>query len=85
MVHSVKHLIPDFGSDHDLTIHEFKPSIGLCADSAEPAWDSVTLSLPLSHLLSLSQNKPKNKQKITSISNNVASYLEQSNEIFKTK
>ena len=44
------------GSGHDLTVHEFKPRIRLCADSAEPAWDS--LSLPLSHsalpLLSLS-------------------------------
>ena len=33
---SVKHLILDFGSGHDLTVHEFKPCIGLCAISTEP-------------------------------------------------
>ena len=26
----------DFGSDHDLTVLEFKPHTGLCADSWEP-------------------------------------------------
>ena len=26
----------DFGSGYDLTIHEFKPPIRLCADSSEP-------------------------------------------------
>ena len=26
----------DFGSGHDLTVREFEPSIGLCADSSEP-------------------------------------------------
>ena len=26
----------DFGSGYDLTIHEFKPLIRLCADSSEP-------------------------------------------------
>ena len=46
MAQSVKCLILDFGSGHDLTVHEFEPRIRLCADSAEPAWDS--LSLPLS-------------------------------------
>ena len=33
---------PDFGSGHDLTVCEFKPHIGLCTDSAEPAWDSLS-------------------------------------------
>ena len=33
----VKHPALDFSSDHDLTVHEFKPPTGLCADSAEPA------------------------------------------------
>lgn len=33
----------DFGSGHDLTVHEFKPHMGLCADSVEPAWDSISL------------------------------------------
>ena len=26
----------DFGSGHDLTVLEFEPLIGLCADSSEP-------------------------------------------------
>ena len=36
----------DFGSGHDLTVREFESHVGLCADSAEPACDSVSLSLP---------------------------------------
>ena len=44
---SVKHLTLDLGSGHDLTIREVKPHIGLCADSAGPAWDSLSLSLSL--------------------------------------
>ena len=65
MVQSVKHLTLDFSSglssSHDLTVHE----VGLLADSAEAAWDSlcappllmlvITLSLSLS--LSLKMNK----------------------------
>ena len=43
---SVKHLILDFSSDHDLTVCEFKPHTGLCADSVQPAWDSLCLSAP---------------------------------------
>ena len=54
----------DFSSGHDFMVHEFKPHIGLCADSVEPAWDllspSLSLSLPpsltLMYALSLSQN-----------------------------
>ena len=57
MAQSVKHLILDFSSGHDLTVHEFEPHI--CAVSTEPAWDSLSprlfapphsnsLSLPLS-------------------------------------
>ena len=26
----------DFGSGHDLVVHEFKPRVGLCADGSEP-------------------------------------------------
>ena len=26
----------DFGSGHDLTVREFEPRVGLCADSSEP-------------------------------------------------
>ena len=59
----VKSLTLDFGLGHDLMVHGFDPCIGLCADSAELAWDS--LSPPLSLLpplsippqLTLSQNK----------------------------
>ena len=62
---SVKCLTLDFGSGHDLTVGGFEPLTGLCADSAEPAWDflspSLFLHLPhlraLAHVLSLSQNK----------------------------
>ena len=37
VVQSVKRLTLDFGSGHDLSVCEFEPCIGLCADSAEPA------------------------------------------------
>ena len=51
-----------FGSGHGLTVREFESCIGLWADGAEPAWDSLflplSLPLPLSHThSSLSQNK----------------------------
>ena len=48
---SDKHLTLDFGSGHDLTVHEFEPSL-----SVEPTWDSFSPSFsaaPL-HALSLS-------------------------------
>ena len=35
----------DLGSGLDLTVHGVEPHIGLCADGAEPAWDSLPLSL----------------------------------------
>ena len=61
VVQSVKHLILDFGSNQDLTVHEIEPRTGLCPGSAEPAWDSrspsLSLPLPSSCSLSLSQNK----------------------------
>ena len=31
----------DFSSGHDLTVREIKPCMGLCADTVEPAWDSL--------------------------------------------
>ena len=46
----VKRLTLDLGSCYDLTVHEIEPCIGLCADSTEPAWDSLSLPLPLSAL-----------------------------------
>ena len=49
----------DFGSGHDLTVHEFEPCVRFCADSEEPTWDS--LSLPLSVSLSLSLKKTLKK------------------------
>ena len=54
-VQSAKRPTLGFGSGHDLTVREFKPHIGLCADSAESAWDS--LSPPLPHLLPTKINK----------------------------
>ena len=53
MAQLVKHPTLDVSSGHDLTAHEFKPCIGLYADSIEPDWDSGSLLLPNA----LSQNK----------------------------
>ena len=52
--------VSDFGSGHDLTVREFQPCVGLCADGSEPGacfWFCVSLSLCPSptHALSLSQ------------------------------
>ena len=44
MAQSVKHLTLDFGSDHDLTVLEYELHVGLCADSVELAWDSLSPS-----------------------------------------
>ena len=59
MAQLVKCATLDFSSGHDLTFGEFKPRVGLCSDSVEPAWDSVSLSLslPLPCLLSISLSK----------------------------
>ena len=62
---SVKCPTLDFGSGHNLMVREFKPCVGLYADSAEPAWDSLSFSLSLCpsatrsyvHVLSLSLSK----------------------------
>ena len=56
MTQSVKHPTLDFGSGHDSTIHGFEPHVGLCTDSAKPAWGflSPSSSAPLPHSLSLS-------------------------------
>ena len=58
MAQSVKYLRLDFGSGHDLTVHEFKSHTRLCADSINSAEDSLFLSL------SLSKHKLKKKKKI---------------------
>ena len=47
---SVKCLTLDFRFGHDLMVLEIKPCVGLCADSTEPAWDSL-LSLSVSDSL----------------------------------
>ena len=54
-----KHPTLDFSSGHDITVCEFEPHVGLCANSTEPAWGSLSpfLSAPLPSTLSLSQNK----------------------------
>ena len=54
---SVKHLTLDFGSGHDLIVCGLEPHPGLCAESVEPAWDSLSPSLPLLHSHTLSQKK----------------------------
>ena len=54
---------PDFGSGHDLTVHEFEPHVGLCADNMETALDSLSPSLSAPPPLTLSQNKLKKKIK----------------------
>ena len=50
---SVMRLTLGLGSGHDLMVCRFESCIGLCVDSAEPAWGSLSLSLSLSLLLSL--------------------------------
>ena len=41
----VERYVLDFGSGHYLLVRGFEPLVGLCDDSTEPTWDS--LSLPL--------------------------------------
>ena len=55
MVQSVKGLTLGFSSGHDLTVCEFEPHVGPGADSAEPAWDSLSVTTPLTLSVSLSQ------------------------------
>ena len=42
MAHLVKCLALDFSSGHDLMVREFESRIGLCTDSMEPTWDSLS-------------------------------------------
>ena len=65
MALSVKRLTLGFGLGLDLTVSEFKPRVGLCANSVEPAWNSLSpplsapppIACPLSLSLALSQNE----------------------------
>ena len=54
----------NFGSGHDLIVHEFEPRVRLCVDRSEPGAGfgfsislslSLSLSLPVPHYLSLFQ------------------------------
>ena len=54
MVQPVKRPTLGVGSGHDLTVREFESLVRLCADSAEPAWDSLSSSLSAPPLLMLS-------------------------------
>ena len=47
----------DLVSGHDLMVCEFEPHMGLCAESVEPAWDSLSASPLLAHSHSLKINK----------------------------
>ena len=69
----VKRLTLDFGSGHDLTVREFKPYVGLCGDSVEPACNSLSpcLSAPTQLMLSLSENTFKNLLKLKSFRANL--------------
>ena len=42
----VKRLTLGFSSGHDLTVRGIEPRVQLCADTEEPAWDSLSLSGP---------------------------------------
>ena len=55
MAQSIKCANLDVGSGHDLKVPEIKPRVGLCADSSEPTWDSLSpcLSAPPLFVLSL--------------------------------
>ena len=55
---SVKQPTLDFGSGHDLTVHEIEPCfLGLCTDSIQPAWESLSPFLSAPHPLALSLSK----------------------------
>ena len=54
MAQSVKHPTLDFSSGHDLTVHGIKPCLRLCTGSMEPAWDSLSISIYPSPMLSFS-------------------------------
>ena len=54
---SVKRRTLDFGSGHDLTVHEIESHVRLCADRVESAWNSPSLSAPPLLVLSLSLSK----------------------------
>ena len=62
MAQSVEHLTLDFSSGHDLTVCGIKSHVRLCADSAEPAGDSLSPSLCLCPSPTLSHSRKKQKK-----------------------
>ena len=54
---SDEHPTLDFRSGHDLTVCESRPCVGLCADSVEPAWDSLSSTLSATRAFSLKIHK----------------------------
>ena len=55
MAQSVKCLTLDFGSGHDVTVHEFEPCIGFCTDGVDLlGLLSLLLSAPPLLVVSLS-------------------------------
>ena len=62
MAQSVKCPTLGFGSGHGPVVRGFEPHIGLCVDSVEPAWDSLSPSLSLLvdvHALALARSQNK--------------------------
>ena len=59
MAQSGKRPTLDFGSGHDLVVQGTEPCIGLCDDSAEPAWDSLSPSHAHVYTLSLARSLSK--------------------------
>ena len=59
MTQSVKHPTLDYGSGHDLTVCEFESHMGLCADSMDPAWNSLPAP-PFLKIKQLIKNKKIN-------------------------
>ena len=57
----VERLTFDFCLGHDLTVREVEPRVGLCTDSVELAWDSLSPSLSALPLLVLSLSLKINK------------------------
>ena len=54
---SVQRVTLDSSSGRDRTVRETEPRVGLCADSTEPAWDSLSPPLSLHTPPSLEINK----------------------------
>ena len=69
VVQSVKFPTLDFSLVHDLIVGEIEPLTGLCTDSLESAWDSLSpsLSAPLPLMYMCSLSLPLSKQTFKNI------------------